>query len=114
MRQLFYLSTEKLRDFHPRPRNGLAARVSEIEASVPTLGSARIALDPGSVGDVAAAAHLDDVITHLQRTGSAHSGRPSSCADLMAWDWLEFTGRFLYGRALTPDVGHTRHWILRI
>ncbi|SCF59725.1 SAVMC3_10250 family protein [Streptomyces sp. Cmuel-A718b] len=104
MRQLFYLSTEKLRDFHPRPRNGLTGRVSEIEASVPILGSVRVALDPGSVGDVAAAAHLDDVITHLQRTGSAHSGRPSSCADLMAWDWLEFTGRFLYGPRLR-DLG---------
>lgn len=104
MRQLFYLSTEKLREFHPGLRQGLGGRVREIEASLPVLGGARVALDPNSIESIAAGAQLDDVIAHLQRISDAHTTRPDSCTDLIAWDWLEFTGRFLYGPRLR-DLG---------
>ena len=104
MRQLLYLSTEKLRDFHPSPQRGLTGRVREIEASLPALGGVRVALDPRSIEDDAEGAQLDDVIAHLQRTSHAHTARPDSCAGLMAWDWLQFTDRFLYGPRLR-DLG---------
>jgi hypothetical protein len=65
MRQLLYLSTEKLRDFHPHPQRGLTARVREIEASVPALVGARVTLDTDSSGAGTAGVQLDEVIAHL-------------------------------------------------
>ncbi|MFF2792846.1 SAVMC3_10250 family protein [Streptomyces sp. NPDC058049] len=95
MRQLLYLSVEKLRDFHSSPQHGFTHRVREIEASLPVVGGVRLALAPREGS--AAGPSLDSVIDYLRRTWPAETSRPDSCADLIAWDWLQFAGRFLHG-----------------
>ncbi|MEU5428355.1 SAVMC3_10250 family protein [Streptomyces olivoreticuli] len=97
MRELLYLSTAKLGEFHQAPTGGLSARAFEAEASVLGAVRARVSVGEGSAGEGSPEARLEQVLTHIQAKLRAHTSLPNTCEDLKAYDWLEFTGPFLYG-----------------
>ncbi|MGW3185492.1 SAVMC3_10250 family protein [Kitasatospora sp. NPDC001119] len=103
LHELHYLSTAKLAEFQRTlPRTG-TGRAVEAEASM--LGaSARLSVGGRAADDLPDAPTLEEVVAHIREKTWAHNKVPDSCESLMTRDWMEFTGRFRFGRGLS-DVG---------
>ncbi|WP_413251711.1 SAVMC3_10250 family protein [Streptomyces spectabilis] len=98
VRECFYFSPAKLNDFSFEPRLSILSRLNGAGATI--LGSgAHLSFKEGAAPGVVES-KLEAVIRYLKKTYRAHTDLPETCTQLMARDWLEFSGVYKHGPAV--------------
>ncbi|MEU2794128.1 SAVMC3_10250 family protein [Streptomyces sp. NPDC007100] len=103
-RELIYLSTAKVNELAPPRRFATSAgRSFEVEAGIEPVGNFRFATGERQANG-ARKPRTKKAIKRAKSFCSAHTKIPGSCNDLLALDWVEFSGNFMCGPVMRDSI----------